>query len=70
MSNSAERVRAYRHRRRSGLRCVTVRLSEGEIDTLVATQYLAAAARQDPKAIKEATEAFLTEKLLDHAAQG
>ncbi len=34
----------------------------------MATQYLAAAARHDAKAVKAATEAFLTEKLLDCAA--
>ncbi len=65
MSNSAERVRAYRHRRRSGLRCVTIRLHETDIDTLIAADYLAAAERQDAQAVKDATQAFVSDKLFE-----
>jgi len=62
MSKSTERVRAYRRRRSRGLRCVTVRLCEADIDMLVATDYLAAAERQDAEAIKVATEMFIYDK--------
>ncbi len=65
MSNSTERVRAHRRRRRRGLRCVTVRLCEADIDALVATQYLAASERQDAKAIADATGAFVSDKLFE-----
>ncbi len=65
MSNSTERVQAHRRRRRRGLRCVTVRLCEADIDTLVARDYLAAAARRDDQAIKDAAQAFVSDKLFD-----
>ncbi len=65
MNNSTERVRAHRRSRRRGLRCVTVRLHETDVDTLVAMQYLAAAARHDAKAIKDAAEAFVSDKLFE-----
>ncbi len=65
MSNSTERVRAHRRRRRRGLRCVTVRLCEADIDTLVATDYLPATERHDAQAIKDATEAFVSDKLFE-----
>lgn len=67
MSNSTERVRVHRRSRRRGLRCVTVRLHETDIDTLVATDYLAAEARQDAKAIKDAAQSFVWEKLYECA---
>jgi hypothetical protein len=60
-----ERVRAHRRRRRRGLRCVTIRLSDAEIDTLVAAQYLAAAQRNDADAIKDATQTFVSDKLFE-----
>ncbi len=65
MSNSTERVRAHRRSRRRGLRCVMVRLHETDIDTLVATKYLAAAERQSAKAVKSAIEAFVSDKLFE-----
>ncbi len=42
-----------------------VRLHETDIDTLVATQYLAAAERQDAKAVKYAIGAFVSDKLFE-----
>ncbi len=65
MSNSTERVRTHRHRRRRGLRCVTVRLCEADIDALVAPQYLAASERQDAKAVEYAIGAFVSDKLFE-----
>ncbi len=64
MSNSTERVRAHRRR---GVRCVTVRPCAAEIDTLLAPDYLGAGERQDAQAIKDATQAFVLDKLFESA---
>ncbi len=65
MSNSAERVRAHRRRRHRGVRCVTIRLCDPDIDTLVAMDYLAAAECQDAHAISKAAGAFVSDKLYE-----
>jgi hypothetical protein len=60
---AAERARRYRQRRRSGMRCVTIRLSDAEIDMLVARRYLGADGRDDTNAVQAAMEAFLADEL-------
>jgi len=47
-SSTAERMRAYRQRRRDGLRCVTIELRQTEIDALTRNGFLKADARNDP----------------------
>ncbi len=67
MSNLTERVRAHRRSRRRRMRCVMVRLHETDIETLVATDYLPARQRQDDQAIKDAAQAFVSDKLFESA---
>jgi hypothetical protein len=58
---AAERMRAYRQRRRDGLRCLTIELRETEIDVLLGKN---ADARNDADAIRDALYAHL-ERTLD-----
>ena len=51
---AAERMRAYRRRRRRGFRCVEVHVGHAELDGLVAKGYLPPDKRQDVHAIKSA----------------
>jgi hypothetical protein len=60
-SSAAERMRAYRQRRREGLRCLTIELRETEIDALLGKK---ADARNDADAIRDALYAHL-ERTLD-----
>jgi hypothetical protein len=55
----AERMRAYRRRRRHGLRCYEVKLGRAELDDLVAKGYLSPAKRNDRHAIELAIDDFL-----------
>ena len=48
----AERMRAYRRRRRRGFRCVEVQIGLAELDGLVAKGYLASDKRQDLHSIQ------------------
>jgi hypothetical protein len=50
--SAAERMRAYRRRRRRGFRCVEVQVGRAELDGLVATGYLPPDKSQDRHAIK------------------
>ena len=52
--SAAERMRAYRRRRRRGFRCVEVHVGHAELDGLVAKGYLPPDKRQDVHAIKSA----------------
>ena len=47
-------MRRHRDRRRSGMRCVTIRLTDAEIDGLVAGRYLGADERDDKSAVQAA----------------
>ena len=55
----AQRVRAYRHRRRLKLRSAWVRIAPSEIDALVAKGFLDAPDRDDSKAIGLAIEELI-----------
>jgi hypothetical protein len=60
---AAERQRAYRQRRRDGLRCVTLEIRDSEIDALIGKQLLKPETRNDLRAIIEAFYAFLDQTL-------
>jgi hypothetical protein len=46
--SGAERMRAYRRRRRSGLRCVKVRVGRADLEGLVEKGYLSPDKRKRP----------------------
>jgi hypothetical protein len=54
LSQSAERMRRHRQRRRNGLRCLTIELYETEVDALIQRGLLKAEMRNDSFAIIEA----------------
>jgi hypothetical protein len=54
--SAAQRMRAYRRRRRHGLRYVKVRVGRSELDGLVEKGYLSPDKRKDPHAIELAIE--------------
>jgi hypothetical protein len=58
-SASAERMRAYRQRRRDGLRCFLIELRETGIDALIRKGLLKPETRNDPNAVSVALYAFL-----------
>ena len=58
-SASAERMRAYRQRRRDGLRCPMIELRETEIDALIRKGVMKPETRNDPHAVSVALYAFL-----------
>jgi hypothetical protein len=53
-SAAAERMRAYRKRRRAGLRCVVMQLRETEVDVLIRKGLLSADARNNLYAVRDA----------------
>ena len=55
----AERMRAYRHRRRVGVRRLEVQLGRAELDRLVTKGYLPSDKRDDRQAIETAIESLL-----------
>ena len=57
--SAAERMRAYRRRRRSGLRCVKVRVGRADLEGLVEKGYLSPDKRKDRHAIELAIEDFM-----------
>jgi hypothetical protein len=61
LSPSTERTRRYRQRRRRRTRCITVEMNESEISALVVKGYLPEEASSDPKAIKAAIEALVSD---------
>jgi hypothetical protein len=58
-SASAERMRAYRQRRRDGLRCLMIELRQTEIDALIRKGLLKPETRNNAAALCEALYAFL-----------
>jgi hypothetical protein len=62
---AAKRMREYRRRRRRGMRCVTVQVSEADIEALVAKGYLAPSGRAEANAIQEAADMFISDALGD-----
>ena len=62
-SPAAERMRLYRERRRSGLRCLLIELRETEIDTLIRKGLLKSEMRNDTAEIIDALYAHLDQTL-------
>jgi len=62
-SAAAERMRWHRERRRNGLRCVTLDISDGEIDALARRGFLKADARNDLRSIEMALYEFFERTL-------
>jgi hypothetical protein len=63
-SASTRRMRIHRERRRLGLRCVTIPLSEAMIETLVHRGWLPRAERADRAAILRALYSYLDDSLV------
>jgi hypothetical protein len=59
--SSAARTRRHRERRRHGTRCVTVDVSQGELDALVIRGYLSEGERDNGAALKKAIEGVLSD---------
>jgi hypothetical protein len=66
-SAAAERMRQYRKRQRSGLRCVQIQLDATEIEVLIRRGYLDAKDRDNGKAVQAATAAFVGDSFFDAA---
>jgi hypothetical protein len=64
-SPASRRTRRYRERRQVGTRCVTVDVSQGELDALVVRGYLSEGERDNGAALKKAIEAVLSDVELD-----
>jgi hypothetical protein len=65
LSPAAKRMREYRRRRRRGMRCVTVRVGEADLEALVTKGYLAPSDRAEANAIQEAADMFISDALGD-----
>ena len=63
ISRPAERMRRYRQRRRSGLRCLTIQLRETEIDVLICRALLKPEMRNNRSAIIRALHAHFDQTL-------
>ena len=63
--SSATRMTRHRERRRQGTRCVTVDVSQSELDALVVRGYLSEGERDNGIALKKAIEAVLSDIALD-----
>jgi hypothetical protein len=61
--SAAERMRAYRRRRRRGLRCVEVQVGRAELDGLIAKGYLSSDKRNELHEIQLAIGDFLFDYL-------
>lgn len=57
--SAAERMRAYRRRRRHGFRCYEVKLGQAELNRLVAEGYLSSDKRDDHRAVEFAIDDLL-----------
>jgi hypothetical protein len=62
-SAAAYRMRRFRKRRRSKLRCFTVQVFEKEVETLIRRGLLAEDARNDPYAVRDALHTHLARTL-------
>jgi hypothetical protein len=62
-SPAAERMRAHRDRKKSGMRCVMLELRETEIDALIRKGFLKADARNDKSQITDALYAYFDHEL-------
>ncbi len=59
------RTRRHRARRRQGMRCILVDVSETDVAALVARSYLPEEASRDPAAIKAAIEGLVADLVFD-----
>ena len=57
-------MRAFRHRRRRGVRCVRVQVGRAEVDGLVAKGYLPPGDRENTEALEFAASSFISDALL------
>ena len=64
---AAERMRAYRERRRNGLRCMRILLHETEIDALIEKGFLKQERRHHSDAVQDAIDCFICSALGDAA---
>jgi hypothetical protein len=60
---AAKRVQAHRWRRRLGLRCLTVRVSDRTVRHLISTGYLSLESRDTPAAVAIALEAWMADNV-------
>jgi hypothetical protein len=60
-SNSTARTRAFRARRRRGVRLIQVRIKETEIEALERLGYLASDRREDAGSIQKAVELLVSD---------
>ena len=67
-SASTRRMRLHRARRRQGLRCLTIPLSEAQIETLIHKGLLPRGERADRKAILRALYSYLDDSLVPRNA--
>jgi hypothetical protein len=63
ISPAAERMRAHRQRKKSGMRCVTIELRKTEIDALISKGFLSADTRNDTSEIIDAIYAYFDREL-------
>ena len=62
-SPAAERMRAHRKRKKSGMRCLMIELRETEIDALIRKGFLKADNRSDISALADAIYAYFDREL-------
>jgi hypothetical protein len=62
-SSAAERMRAHRERKKTGMRCVMLELRETEIDALIRIGLLKSDTRHDTQAIIDALYAYFDREL-------
>jgi hypothetical protein len=70
--SSAARMTRHRKRRRQGTRCVTVDVSQSELDALVVRGYLSKEERDNGAALKKAIEGVISDmafELLSETAE-
>jgi hypothetical protein len=60
---AAKRVQAHRWRRRMGLRCLTVRVSDRTVRHLISTGYLSLESRESAAYVAFALEAWIRDNL-------
>jgi hypothetical protein len=62
-SPAAERMRAHRERKKSGMRCVIIELRETEIEALIRKGFLKSDGRNDKIEIADALYAYFDQEL-------
>ena len=65
LGSSASRMKRHRERRRQGTRCVTVNVSQGELDVLLVRGYLSEEERDNGAAIKKAIEGVISDLVFE-----